>query len=524
MGQMTKGAAAVDDAAIARALAHHAANQATYLDELKKLVRIPSVSFDGFDRAQVRKSGEATCDLLRRHGLQNVQLLEMPGAHPYAYGEWLSAPGRPTLLLYAHHDVQPAGDEEKWKTPPFEPTEKDGRLWGRGAADDKAGILVHVAAIDAWLKSAGALPVNVKLVIEGEEEAGSGSLGDFLRKHRKMLQADAIVLTDTANFETGLPSITTALRGLVTVQVEVKALRQPLHSGMWGGPVPDAALALAKILARLVDDKGNIAIPGIYERVKPLTEPEKRSIAALPTSDALFRKQAGMLDSVQLLGEGRPPWESNWRMPSLAVNAIQASSRKDARNILVDSAWARVGIRTVPDMDVSDVERRLTAALQKDSPWGVQVDVARESSGGWWHTATEAPAFAAAMKGHVVLLDSFVTRLEIIPGRTPIVIQDLLDLQPEAIFLGHGHFDHAGAVEASQRGDETVQFAVEVHVLQDFGAICLEGGAEIAQGDAAGLGHEPVGDARRDFAHDGVIHPVLAPAAGDIVALIDGRQ
>jgi cysteinylglycine-S-conjugate dipeptidase len=398
MGQMTKGAAAVDDAAIARALAHHAANQATYLDELKKLVRIPSVSFDGFDRAQVRKSGEATCDLLHRHGLQNVQLLEMPGAHPYAYGEWLSAPGRPTLLLYAHHDVQPAGDEEKWKTPPFEPTEKDGRLWGRGAADDKAGILVHVAAIDAWLKSAGALPVNVKLVIEGEEEAGSGSLGDFLRKHRKMLQADAIVLTDTANFETGLPSITTALRGLVTVQVEVKALRQPLHSGMWGGPVPDAALALAKILARLVDDKGNIAIPGIYERVKPLTEPEKRSIAALPTSDALFRKQAGMLDSVRLLGEGRPPWETNWRMPSLAVNAIQASSRKDARNILVDSAWARVGIRTVPDMDVSDVERRLTAALQRDPPWGVQVDVARESSGGWWHTATEAPAFAAAMK------------------------------------------------------------------------------------------------------------------------------
>src|SRR5690242_5535406 len=235
--QTTRGPAPADDNAIAAALGHHEKNQGFYLEELKKLVRIPSVSFEGFDKQQVRRSGEATCDLLRRTGLDNVQLLEMPNAHPYAYGEWLKAPGRPTLLLYAHHDVQPAGDEEKWKSKPFEPTEKDGRLWGRGAADDKAGILVHVAAIDSWLKTAGALPVNVKIIIEGEEEAGSGSLGDFLRKHRKMLQADAIVLTDTGNFETGLPSITTALRGIVVVNVEVKALKQPLHSGMWGGPV-----------------------------------------------------------------------------------------------------------------------------------------------------------------------------------------------------------------------------------------------------------------------------------------------
>ena len=199
--------APVDDGAIQKALAEYEKNQRNYVEELKKLVRIPSVSFEGFERQQVRRSGEATCDLLRRIGMDNVQLLEMPDAHPYAYGEWLKAAGRPTLLLYAHHDVQPAGDEEKWATKPFEPVEKEGRLWGRGAADDKAGILVHVAAIDSWLKTAGALPVNVKIIIEGEEEAGSGSLGDFLRKHRKMLQADAIVLTDTGNFETGLPSI-----------------------------------------------------------------------------------------------------------------------------------------------------------------------------------------------------------------------------------------------------------------------------------------------------------------------------
>ena len=346
----------------------------------------------------MRKSGEATCDLMRRKGLQNVQLLEMPGAHPYAYGEWKNAPGRPTLLLYAHHDVQPSGEAGKWKIPdPFEPVEKDGRLWGRGAADDKAGILVHIAAIDSWLKAHGSLPVNVKMIVEGEEEAGSGSLPAFLKKHRDLLQADAIVLTDTANFETGLPSITTALRGIVTVQVEVKALKQPVHSGMWGGPVPDPAMALSKILARLVKDDGSIDIEGIYDKVRPLTAEEKKSIAALPTSDDLFRKQAGMLPGVKLLG-GRPPWEMNWRQPSLAVNAIQASSRKDARNIIVESAWARVGVRTVPDMDVKEVGRKLTEKLKKDPPWGVLVEVTHESDGGWWYTDAAAPAFRAARK------------------------------------------------------------------------------------------------------------------------------
>src|SRR2546421_8744572 len=332
-------AAPVDDGAIQKALADYEKNQRTYLDELKKLVRIPSVSFEGFDKQLVRKSGEATCDLLRRIGLENVQLLEMPGAHPYAYGEWLKAPGRPTLLLYAHHDVQPAGDEEKWATKPFEPVEKDGRLWGRGAADDKAGILVHVAAIQSWLKTAGAVPVNVKVIIEGEEEAGSGSLGDFLRKHREMLRADAIVLTDTGNLETGLPSITTALRGIVVVNVEVKALKQPVHSGMWGGPVPDSAMALSKILARLVNDDGSIAIPGIYEKVKPLSDAERKAITSLPSDDNLFRKQAGMLENVQLLG-GRQPWEINWRPPSPAENPTQASPPQDARNNILESARA----------------------------------------------------------------------------------------------------------------------------------------------------------------------------------------
>lgn len=381
-----------------QALKRYAEKHSEYLEDLKELVRIPSVSFAGFDPAQVRKSAEATAALLKKRGFQNVQLLEIPGAHPYVYGEILNAPGKPTLLLYAHHDVQPAGDESAWKTPPFEPTEKDGRLYARGAADDKAGIVVHTSAVDAWLKGTGALPLNVKVVIEGEEESGSEHLSEFLKSHRKMLQADAIVLTDTGNFETGLPSITTALRGLVTVDVEVRGLKQSLHSGMWGGPVPDPVMGLAKILASLTNPDGSIAIPGIQEKVKPLTPQERESIQSLPGDADHFRKQAGMLPGTELLGGGRHPWEMNWRTPSLAVNAIQASSKKDARNIICETAWARVGIRIVPDLDPADVQKKLIEAIEKAAPWGLEVVAKPESTGDWWYTDSTGPAFQAAFR------------------------------------------------------------------------------------------------------------------------------
>jgi len=386
------------DKELSAALDSFSAHRRDHLQDLKDLVRIPSISFPGFDAAPVRMCADSVAALLKKNGLNDVQLLETGAGYPAVFGQFLEAPGKPTVLLYAHYDVQPVGREELWKTAPFDPTERDGRLYGRGAADDKGGAMMHIAAFSSWLRGAGRLPVNVKVLIEGEEEVGSSNLETLLADHNKLLAADAVVIADSENFDTGVPSLTASLRGIVTVTVEVRSLSSSVHSGTWGGPLPDPVLALARMLATLVDDQGVPAVPGLLDNVRPLSLQDRTSLDKLPFSESAYRKQSRLLDGVRITGGAGTVYEKMWYRPSIAVNAIEASSRKQAANIINDVAWARIGVRIVPDMDPLRTLELLKDHLIRQAPWGTKVTVTPESPSRWWRTDTGGPIFDAALK------------------------------------------------------------------------------------------------------------------------------
>ena len=367
---------------------------------LADLVAIPSISTDGEHAAEIERTAKLTCDQMRQAGLQNVDVLKVGNSLPYAYGEWLEAgPGKPTVFLYAHHDVQPVNFVEQWKSDPWKLTRRDGRLFARGSADDKGAISAFLGAVAAYRQTSNHLPVNVKMVVEGEEEIGSKNLLTFFEKYRDRIKSDAIVVCDTENIEVGLPCITYSLRGIVAVQVEVTSARIPVHSGTGGGAVPDAALALNKVLAKLYWGNGKLPIPGFYDKVRPLTDKERAAVRKLPWDEAEFRNELGVVPSAKFATEdGLSMYEQTWRRPAVTVIAQEASSLKGASNQVLPKASAIVSCRIVPDMDPADVVARLKAFLEADAPWGVEVKVTQPGAHcNWWMTDPNGPAFEAAL-------------------------------------------------------------------------------------------------------------------------------
>ena len=338
--------------------------------DLEALVRIPSVSAPAFDATQVERSAEFVADLLRGAGLPEVEILRVDGGAPAVVARRPAPAGAPTVLLYAHHDVQPPGDPALWDAPAFEPVERGGRLYGRGSADDKAGVAVHVAALRAL---AADLAVGVTVFVEGEEEIGSPTFERFLAEHRDRLAADVIVVADSGNWRIGEPALTTSLRGLVEAYVTVRALDHAVHSGMYGGAVPDALTAMLKLLAALWDDDGQVAVPGLAAG-----EAEDLGYA-----EDVLRNDAGVLDGVRLIGTGRP--ESRlWARPALTVTGMDVPSVATASNTLLPAVSAKFSLRIPPGQDPAAAFEALRAHLQASGPWGAQVDVELGELGQPW--------------------------------------------------------------------------------------------------------------------------------------------
>jgi acetylornithine deacetylase/succinyl-diaminopimelate desuccinylase-like protein len=333
--------------------------------DLEELVRIPGIAFPGFDHAQVDRSAAAVAGLLRGCGL-TVDVVRA-GGQPAVIASRPAPPGAPTVLLYAHHDVQPPGDESLWDSDPFEPTERDGRLYGRGAADDKAGLMAHVTALRAL---GDPLPVGVVVFVEGEEEHGSASLVELLRTHRQRLLADVIVITDSANWAVGVPALTTSLRGIVNCVVEVRTLHAAIHSGTYGGVVPDALTVLARLLATLHDEAGDAAVPGLVTGGSSRLEfPAQR-----------LRAEAGLLEGVRFVGTG-PIVDRLWSRPAVSVLGVDAPSVREAGNALVPSARAKISVRLAPGDQPAGAFAALREHLRVHCPWGAQLSVELDGGG-----------------------------------------------------------------------------------------------------------------------------------------------
>src|SRR5580704_5961983 len=369
-------------------------NRERYLEELKALLAIPSISALPEHAADVKHCADWCADEMRRIGLQNVRLIETPG-NPVVYGDWLGAPDAPTMLFYGHYDVQPVDPLDLWESPPFEATLRDGEIYARGSADDKGQVFMHFKAIEAHLKQNGKLPVNVKIILEGEEEVGSVNLDNFIRDHKSELGADVVVISDSPMFARGVPSICYGLRGLVYFQIDLRGSSTDLHSGSFGGAVVNPAFALAQMIAQMKDRGGRIKIPGFYDDVRPIEEAERQAWASLPFNEKKYKKDFGI---PKLFGEtGYTTLERTWARPTLEVNGLLSGfTGEGAKTVLPAVAMAKISMRLVPDQDPVKIADLFEAYVRKITPKTVELKFTRMHGGKAWMTSFDNPFVQAA--------------------------------------------------------------------------------------------------------------------------------
>lgn len=381
------------------------------LQDLVAWLRIPSISADPRRESDVRASAEWCAARMRAVGLEHIEVIETAG-HPAVYGDWLHAEGAPTVLVYGHHDVQPVEPLDEWTSPPFEPTVRDGRLFARGAVDDKGQVLVHLEVVRAFLTEHGGLPVNLKLLVEGEEEVGSPHFDHLLETERERLACDGVVVSDTAMLGPDRPSMCTGLRGLVALDVVVRTAEADLHSGSFGGAVPNAAHVAASLVAALHDADGRVAVPGFYDRVRPLTAAEAGALAAVPFDEDAFRRSAGVRT---LTGEaGRSTLERIWTRPTAEVTGILAGhAAEGVKTVVPATARLKLTFRLVPDQDPDDVAALAERWLRDRVPDGAELRIERLGAVGPALTPVDHPAVGAAARA-----------IERVWGRAPVFTRE----------------------------------------------------------------------------------------------------
>lgn len=407
--------------------------------ELEELVQIPSVSDPSFPQGNVKKSALRVAELFRGIGLE-TRIATAPktdgeqGA-PAVIAHREPQPGKPTVLLYAHHDVQPPGDETLWNTPVFQPTERDGRLYGRGAADDKAGVIAHLAAIRALQSSDIDTGVGITVLIEGEEEIGSPSMQAFMAENATSLKADAIIVADSLNIDVGKPAFTSSLRGLVDLTVEVKTLEQAGHSGLFGGPAPDALTVLSRLIATLHDENGDVNVNGLLHNEDP----------EVAIDEVEWREDAQISDGVQLMGSGSLSHRL-WAKPAIAVLGIDAPPVEGAANILIPMASAKLSLRIPAGQDPQDAQIALTEHLHENAPFGAQIQVTPGELGKPFHSPSEHKAVQIAHESYEAAWDEKVAETGI--GASIPVVADFAEAFPNAAILVTGVEDPSSNAHA----------------------------------------------------------------------------